>query len=216
MVRARRTPSTSRPSGATRAWTGVTCSTATCCSTCRGSFDVTSSFRFLSGRPIDATFGSDANGDRISVDRPYSAPGVSFQRNAFRNEPLKDVSLRLQWKYKFAGDHTAIFSFEAFNLFNWDNIELSGTTGDQLLLGAGAARLRLQRADQPELPVTDGPGADVDAVRKAAAEQRAWQPAADSAGSTIQVLGVHGFGGVGGFGSGGSGVRGPVRDGVRH
>ena len=91
-------------------------------------FDITSSFRFLSGRPIDATFGSDANGDRISVDRPYSAPGVSFQRNAFRNEPLKDVSLRLQWKYKFAGDHTAIFSFEAFNLFNWDNIELSTTT----------------------------------------------------------------------------------------
>jgi len=91
-------------------------------------FDITSSFRFLSGRPIDATFGSDANGDRISVDRPYSAPGVSFQRNAFRNEPLKDVSLRLQWKYKFAGEHTAIFSFEAFNLFNWDNIELSGTT----------------------------------------------------------------------------------------
>ena len=78
--------------------------------------------------PIDATFGSDANGDRISVDRPYSAPGVSFQRNAFRNEPLKDVSLRLQWKYKLAGEHTAIFSFEAFNLFNWDNIELSGTT----------------------------------------------------------------------------------------
>ena len=61
-------------------------------------FDVTSSFRFLPGRPIDATFGSDANGDRISADRPYSAPGVSFQRNAFRNEPLKDVSLRLQWK----------------------------------------------------------------------------------------------------------------------
>ncbi len=47
--------------------------------------DVSSSFRAYSGRPIDATLGTDTgvgNGDRINTDRPYSAPGVSFTRNA--------------------------------------------------------------------------------------------------------------------------------------
>ncbi len=92
--------------------------------------DLSTSFRALSGRPIDATLGTDTgvgNGDRINTDRPYSAPGVSFERNAFRNEPIKDVNLRAQWKFDFNGTKRVIFSFEAFNLFNWDNLELSGT-----------------------------------------------------------------------------------------
>ena len=92
--------------------------------------DLSTSFRALSGRPIDATLGTDTgvgNGDRINTDRPYSAPGVSFERNAFRNESIKDVNLRAQWKFDFNGTKRVIFSFEAFNLFNWDNIELSGT-----------------------------------------------------------------------------------------
>ena len=92
--------------------------------------DVSASFRALSGRPIDATLGTDTgvgNGDRISTDRPYSAPGVSFQRNAFRNEPVKDFNLRAQWALPFNGEKKVLFTFEAFNLFNWDNIELSGT-----------------------------------------------------------------------------------------
>jgi hypothetical protein len=93
--------------------------------------DVTTSFRALSGRPIDATLGTDTgvgNGDRISTDRPYSAPGVSFTRNAFRNEPIKDVNLRAQWGASFMGARRVLLTFEAFNLFNWDNIELAGTT----------------------------------------------------------------------------------------
>ncbi len=92
--------------------------------------DVTTSFRALSGRPIDATLGTDTgvgNGDRINTDRPYSAPGVSFERNAFRNEAIKEVNLRAQWGLNFNGEKRVLFTFEAFNLFNWDNIELSGT-----------------------------------------------------------------------------------------
>jgi len=90
-------------------------------------FDISSGFRYLSGRPIDASFGSDANGDRGGPDRPYSAPGVPFVRNGFRNESLKFLNLRVQWKLDLHNDRKLIFSAEAFNVFNRDNIELNGT-----------------------------------------------------------------------------------------
>ena len=98
-------------------------------------FDITTGFRILSGRPIDAAMGFDANADganstgaNFSLDRPYSAPGVSFKRNAFRNTPFKEVNLRLQWKWNIHNSQNLIFSAEAFNIFNWGNIELAGTT----------------------------------------------------------------------------------------
>lgn len=98
-------------------------------------FDVSTGFRFLSGRPIDAAMGRDANGDRVnstgvngSTDRPYSAPGVPFQRNAFRNEPFKDVNFRVQWGLDFAGGKKMLVTAELFNVFGWDNIELAGST----------------------------------------------------------------------------------------
>lgn len=91
-------------------------------------FDFSSGFRFLSGLPIDAGIGFDANGDRGGPDRPYSAPGVPFVRNSFRNEPFKELNLRLQKRFKIGGNgHEVILSAEAFNVFNWDNIQLSGS-----------------------------------------------------------------------------------------
>jgi hypothetical protein len=92
-------------------------------------FDVSSNFRFMSGRPIDVGVGADANGDRITAaDRPYSAPGVPFTRNAFRNESLKFLNLRVQWKLDLKNDRKLILFADAFNVFNWDNLELNGTT----------------------------------------------------------------------------------------
>jgi hypothetical protein len=98
-------------------------------------FDVTTGFRFLSGRPITAAMGTDANADgqnstsnNFALDRPYSAPGVSFPRNSFRNTAFKEVNLRVQWKWNIRGSQSLILSAEAFNVFNWDNIELAGTT----------------------------------------------------------------------------------------
>src|SRR5262249_17286679 len=81
-------------------------------------FDISSGFRYLSGRPIDASFGSDANGDRGGPDRPYSAPGVPFVRNGFRNESLKFLNLRVQWKLDLHNDRKLIFTAQAFNAFN--------------------------------------------------------------------------------------------------
>ena len=98
-------------------------------------FDVSSGFQFLSGRPIDATVNLDANGDRVFTtgangvtDRPYHAPGVPFQRNEFRNLPYKNVNLRVQWKLDLKSSRKLILSAEVFNAFNWDNLELFGST----------------------------------------------------------------------------------------
>jgi hypothetical protein len=98
-------------------------------------FDLATGFRFLSGRPISAAMGFDANGDgqnstgsNFALDRPYSAPGVSFERNSFRNTSFKEVNLRLQWKWAIGAARSLTLTAEVFNVFNWDNIELSGTT----------------------------------------------------------------------------------------
>jgi hypothetical protein len=88
--------------------------------------DVTSGFVARSGRPIEATFGSDANGDLGGPDRPFSAPGVPFTRNAFRNKALYDVNLRVQKGFGFGNGRRVLVSAEFFNLFNLDNIELAG------------------------------------------------------------------------------------------
>ena len=92
-----------------------------------GNFDTSTGFRVLSGLPIDATFGRDVNSSLGGPDRPYSGPGSPFQRNAFRNEPFKEVNLRLQWGVGFMGGKRALLSADVFNIFNWNNIQLAGT-----------------------------------------------------------------------------------------
>jgi len=89
-------------------------------------FDVSTNFRFLSGVPIDAAFGSDVNASLGGPDRPYSAPGVPFERNAFRNEPFKEVNFKLQWGLPFGNGSRMLLFTDVFNVFNWDNIQLAG------------------------------------------------------------------------------------------
>ena len=90
-------------------------------------FDVTTGYRFLSGVAIDATFGSDINNSRGGADRPYSAPGVPFERNAFRNESFKEVNFKVQWALPFNNGSRLLLYTDLFNVFNWDNIQLAGT-----------------------------------------------------------------------------------------
>ena len=89
--------------------------------------DLSTGFRFLSGVPIDASFGRDINNSRGGADRPYSGPGQPFARNGFRNEPFKDVNFRVSWGVEFAGTRKAIVTADFFNIFNWNNIQLTGT-----------------------------------------------------------------------------------------
>jgi hypothetical protein len=90
--------------------------------------DLSTGFRFLSGLPIDATIGRDINNSLGGADRPYSGPGVPFQRNAFRDEAFKEVNFRAQWGPRFGVDNRVMVTFDVFNVFNADNIRLSGTT----------------------------------------------------------------------------------------
>jgi outer membrane receptor for ferrienterochelin and colicin len=91
-------------------------------------FEVSSAIRLRSGLPIDVGFGRDVNEDRGGPDRPYSAPGVPFKRNAFRNLAIYDVDLRVQKSFTFKEDQRLVFSVEFFNLPNLNNIQLSGST----------------------------------------------------------------------------------------
>lgn len=61
-------------------------------------------------------------------DRPYSAPGVSFKRNAFRNRPFKNVDLRIQRNFRLRERFEISPSFEVFNLFDFQNIQYASTT----------------------------------------------------------------------------------------
>ena len=88
--------------------------------------DLSTGFRFLSGLPIDATIGRDINNSLGGADRPYSAPGIPFERNGFRDESFKEVNFRAQWGPRFGGGNRVLVTFEMFNVFDADNIRLSG------------------------------------------------------------------------------------------
>ncbi len=119
-------------------------------------FDVTAGFRFLSGLPIDATMGRDANNSRGGPDRPFSAPGVPFQRNGFRNEPFKEVNLRAQWALNLAEGRRLLFTAELFNMFNWDNIQLSGNAVTNYCAGTAPDDCGFSAATNPNfLSLTD-------------------------------------------------------------
>ena len=91
-------------------------------------FQLSSSMRFLSGAPIDVSSGFDSNQDRVSNDRPYSAVGEIFKRNAFRNRNLTFVDLRVQKAIKVHEKQEITISSEFFNLFNLMNLTYSGST----------------------------------------------------------------------------------------
>lgn len=90
-------------------------------------FEVSGSIRLVSGAPITATQGTDANLDTINNDRPYWGPGVSFKRNSFRNKGLNDVNLRVQKSFGFGESKKLYVSSEIFNLFNLMNLTYAGT-----------------------------------------------------------------------------------------
>lgn len=85
-------------------------------------FEVSSAIRLRSGTPINATVGGDLNGDGVNNDRPLLVPGITYERNAFRNRNSYDVDLRVQKGFKFDERRRLIFSGEFFNVLNQVNI----------------------------------------------------------------------------------------------
>jgi hypothetical protein len=88
--------------------------------------EASSAVRLRSGLPIDASVGSDFNEDIGGPDRPYSAAGVPFKRNAFRNLATYEADFRVQKGIGLGDQRRLILSAEFFNLFNLENIQLSG------------------------------------------------------------------------------------------
>jgi hypothetical protein len=91
--------------------------------------DLSTGFRFLSGLPIDASIGRDINSSLGGADRPYSAPGVPFERNAFRDAAFREVNFRAQWGPRFNGSNRVLFTLDLFNVFDADNVRIFTATG---------------------------------------------------------------------------------------
>ncbi|MDQ3633614.1 MAG: TonB-dependent receptor [Acidobacteriota bacterium] len=91
-------------------------------------FELSSSIRLRSGRPVDAVIGNDLNGDNVRNDRPFAAQGVPFTRNAFRGNSEFEVDLRVQKSFAFNERRRLKVWTEFFNLFNRSNIDISGST----------------------------------------------------------------------------------------
>jgi hypothetical protein len=110
-----------------------------------GGFQWSSLGRFRSGYPIDVgvsgiagvaasavtlsgSTSGDLNGDRGNTgrDRPFSAPGVSFKRNAFRNQPNYNIDMRLQRDIKWGEHYRLSPTLEVFNIFGFKNIQFAG------------------------------------------------------------------------------------------
>ena len=64
---------------------------------------------------------------------------MSFVRNGFRNEPFKEVNLRVNWALKLGGTRQLMLTGEVFNLFNWDNIQLGGVAVTNYCAGTAPA-----------------------------------------------------------------------------
>ena len=117
-----------------------------------GGFEVSSAIRLRSGNPIDAEVFSDVNNDAATgflggPDRPYSAPGVPFQRNSFRNRPIYDIDMRIQKGFNFDERKRLIFTAEFFNIFNLQNIQY----GDRQYCSSRNEACGLKRSDECEI-----------------------------------------------------------------
>jgi hypothetical protein len=93
-----------------------------------GGVEFSSTFRLRSGNPLDPAIFRDVNNDALTgflggPDRPYSAPGVPFKRNSFRNRPIYDIDMRVQKGFNFDERKRLIFTAEFFNIFNFANIQ---------------------------------------------------------------------------------------------
>jgi hypothetical protein len=122
----------------------------------RWDFTVSGLLKLRSGRPVDALTGNvtpfasnvtfsglpagtsaafaagsqtnDPNGDLFTTDRPFSARGVSYIRNAFRDRAVYSADLRVAKAFKLPREGMRVdITVDFFNLFNFDNVTFGST-----------------------------------------------------------------------------------------
>lgn len=84
-------------------------------------------FEYRTGRPYNATIGSDVNKDGNNVDRP-TVNGDHFERNAFRQPPFSTLDLRLGFSIGGLGPGRLSLFAESFNTLNRANRFTTNTT----------------------------------------------------------------------------------------
>jgi len=141
-----------------------------------GGVEVSSTVRLRSGNPINPTVGSDINLDGVNSERPFIAPGVELRRNAFSNNSLYDVDMRVQKGFNFDERRRLVLSAEFFNVFNLSNIQLSSFTSTNYcsssaancglagITNANFRQIREQRTTQPlfgQILLSNNPGSQV-------------------------------------------------------
>ena len=141
-----------------------------------GGIEMSSTIRLRSGNPINPTVGSDINGDGVNSERPFIAPGVELKRNAFSNNSLYDVDMRVQKGFSFSEGRRLVLSAEFFNIFNLSNIQLSSFTSTNYcssssntcgltgITNANFRQIREQRSTQPlfgQILLSNNPGSQV-------------------------------------------------------
>ncbi|MGQ0541653.1 MAG: carboxypeptidase regulatory-like domain-containing protein [Blastocatellia bacterium] len=121
-------------------------------------FEVSSTMRFLSGLPVNARVGSDANGDGNTNERPFLAPSYEIVRNFYNGRPFYQIDLRVQKGFSFGERQRLIFTSEFFNVLNASNIDVTSTTSTNFCSNT-ASNCGLAGVTNPTfLQVRDGSG----------------------------------------------------------
>jgi hypothetical protein len=89
-------------------------------------FEVSGTLGARSGLPLNPIAGTDTDGNATNNDRPYSAVGVPFLRNSFRNRGVVNNNLRLLKSFSFRERYRVQLSAEFFNFLNLDNVVYAG------------------------------------------------------------------------------------------
>ena len=112
----------------------------------------------------------------MNSERPFIAPGVELRRNAFSNNSLYDVDMRVQKGFNFDERRRLVLSAEFFNVFNLSNIQLSSFTSTNYcsssaancglagITNANFRQIREQRTTQPlfgQILLSNNPGSQV-------------------------------------------------------
>jgi hypothetical protein len=102
-------------------------------------FEAAGIFRYRSGLPFTARTGGDENQDNVFNDRPFSAAGVPFQRNSYRNRGVIFNDLRIAKSFKMGERYRVQLSSEFFNLFNVENVVFGtgAVASNAFIYGAG-------------------------------------------------------------------------------